>query len=100
MTFKWNPEGLRQLDELIAKAAPGRVPVDEILTPAFMREHTNVGSFDEMFNASGLSRENLNGLAKSDDWNRFVAARTKYASFDDMLREAYAHGDSNDDSPV
>ena len=63
------------------------VPLDELFPPEFMRQNTDFGSINEMFEASGFKAETEEDLSNvpDDEWNGFVAQRTRFANWDDMI---------------
>jgi hypothetical protein len=71
------------------------VPLGELFPPAFMRQNTDFGSIDEMFEASGFKVETEEDFSRipDDEWNRFIALRTRFESWDEMMKaggEAWA----------
>jgi len=80
--------------EVRAKQMRGehKIPVNEVLTVEFMRQHTKFGSFDEMIEASGQKVESAEDFdAIPDDvWDDFVRTTTEFKSWEAMLGAAGA----------
>lgn len=80
--------------EVRAKQMGGehKVPVIEVLTVEFMRQHTKFGSFGEMIEASGQKVESAEDFAAIPDdvWDEFVRKNTKFESWNAMLSAAGA----------
>jgi hypothetical protein len=62
------------------------VPMNDIFPSDFMREHTNFGSIDDMFAASGFKVETAEDLKAipDDEWDAFVLRTTRFESWADM----------------
>lgn len=67
-----------------------RVPLNELFPDEFLLRHTEFPSFSQLLSASGFVVENPEDFAAipADQWNAFVRSRTRFSSWDEMLREA------------
>jgi hypothetical protein len=84
----------RQLDDLSRKAGAlngtHSVPLDQMLTPAFMVRHTGFSDVDTFFGAGGFtvnSRSDLEAIpdAELDEW---VRRNSKFSSWGQLLETA------------
>ena len=68
------------------------VPVQDLLTGAFMSKHTNYSSLDDFVEASGFdwSTEEAIEAIPDDELDAFVEANTKFSSWQEMLSTASA----------
>jgi hypothetical protein len=79
--------GLERLQRKLEKVSgPHDVPVSELFGPAFMAEHTQFVSIDEMFAASGFKADSPEDFAKipDDAWDKFVQGTTSFATWAEM----------------
>jgi hypothetical protein len=84
----------RKLDELAQRATDlhgsHEVPLNELLTPAFLAKCSQFLSPDEMFAASGFevkSAEDFKAIPDAE-WDDFIRKSTSYESWHDMLSAA------------
>ena len=66
------------------------VSLEEICTPAFMAEHTDCASLDELFHQDGLainSQEDLDQMP-AHDLDRVVAAHSRFQSWAELFQAA------------
>lgn len=64
---------------------------DEMFIVDFMREHTELSSFDEMIAAGPIAGTTLDQLSDDlnrPDWDAFVADSSPFASWSEMLSTA------------
>lgn len=66
----------------------GRHSVAEIMSPAFMREHTPFDTFEEMCDAVGVTTTEQFAAFPAEAWDEHVRATTQYTSWDEMQRAA------------
>ena len=84
----------RELQELAEKAeameGEHSVPLTELCPPAFMVEHTDFATVDEMLDASGFTVETPEDIAAIPDaeWDAFIASRTRFADWNTMQDKA------------
>ena len=66
------------------------IPLTQLCPPAFMAEHTDFASIEEMFEASGFTLETSEDLAAIPDaeWDAFIASRTRFADWETMQMKA------------
>jgi thiamine pyrophosphate-dependent acetolactate synthase large subunit-like protein len=98
--FKFEMSGFdeieRQLQQLAdnVEAMDGEhsVPLTELCPPAFMAEHTDFATIEEMFGASGFTVETPEDFAAIPDaeWDAFVASRSRFADWRTMQEKAAA----------
>lgn len=71
-----------------AKSLDGtqQIPVNELLTPAFISKYSNFSSAQEFFDASKI--ESLEGLEENSEWNQFVKENSSFESWQEMLNQA------------
>lgn len=85
---------VKELQKRIESATqPEQVPLDVLLHPAFMKQHTNFGTIEEMVEASGFqlsqeSEESAQVFFASEAWNNFVASNSLFAGWDAMIQAA------------
>ena len=67
-----------------------QVPIEELLTAAFIARHTRFASANAFLSASGLDPETLSNLEVQSrfDLDHFVRATSDFLSWDWMLRAA------------
>lgn len=82
------------LDDLAKRAenlnGERSISLDELLSPAFMKLHTEYSSGDDFFKAGGFefgSQEEFEKIPE-DMLNGFVEKSTDFLSWDEMLEEA------------
>ncbi len=86
----------RKLQQLAnnAEAMDGEhsVSLTELCPPAFMAEHTDFATIEEMFEASGFTVETPEEFAAIPDtaWDAFIASRTRFADWRTMQEKAAA----------
>ncbi|HID30656.1 MAG TPA: hypothetical protein EYP19_11710 [Desulfobacterales bacterium] len=84
----------KKLEDLANKteALDGKhnVPLNELLTPAFVSKHTRFENVNEMFNASGFKIETQEDFAAipDDEWDQFIRSISPFPDWQAMLREA------------
>lgn len=85
----------RQLEKLASRAqklgGEKKVPLQDLLTPDFVRTFSDFLNLDEMFEAFGKkpqTAEEFEALTASDGWNSFVADRTLFESWEAMRDKA------------
>ena len=98
--FKFEMSGFDELERKLqqlaenAEAMDGEhpVPLFEFLPPAFMAEHTDFATIDEMFEASGFTVETPEDFAAIPDaeWDAFIARRTRFSDWRTMQEKAAA----------
>lgn len=84
---------LQQLaDDAEAMAGEHSIPLTELCPPAFMAEHTDFATIEEMFEASGFTVETSEDFAAIPDseWDTFIASRTRFADWRTMQEKAAA----------
>ncbi len=88
-------DGLRRkLDDLKrrAEALDGehQIPISEIFPDEFMLLNTDFDSIGSMFEASGFTIRSSGDLeaVPPDEWNAFVARRTRFSSWGEMKAAA------------
>jgi hypothetical protein len=66
------------------------VPITDLLTDDFMREHTSFLSAQQMFDASGFEINSAEDFQRIPDqeWDAFILHGTQFTSWDDMLGRA------------
>lgn len=96
MSFKI--DGLDELQKQLKKMEKGArelertktVPLEQLLTPTFMRKYSPFSSFDELLAAGNFevnSQEDFEAIP-DDVFNRHIATHTNFSTWDDMLGEA------------
>lgn len=93
MNVKMNLDGLHKLQRR-AKELDGthQVPVSQLLSPKFMREHTPFSDFEAMLTASPFSvnsAEEFRAIPDAD-WDAYVCHNTRFSSWQAMLSAAGA----------
>lgn len=83
----------RQLEDMGRKAeelhGDNEVPADELFTPAFLRAHSEFGSFDDMLKTAFVPvPSDLDELKTNQAWLSFIASRTDFESWDAMCQSA------------
>lgn len=87
MSFKVNRSFHQRMKEL---AEPQDVPLVELFNEAFMAEHTQFTTFPEMYAAAnmpegdGVTVDAMREAFESPEWNEFVAAHSRFPSWDEM----------------
>lgn len=85
---------LRKLGDLKRQAeawdGEHNVPIEELCDDEFMLRNTEFPSIPDMFEASGFKIESAEDFAAvpEEQWNDFVANRTRFATWGDMLSAA------------
>ena len=91
MSVKMNFDGFRKFQQKLERTTqPRRFQLDELMTSAFLRAHTQFSSLAEMQAASGIQAPNPKEFVESDEWNRFVCQSTTFGSWKEMLGAAYS----------
>ena len=86
----------RELQQLADKAeamdGEHSISLTELCPPAFMAEHTDFATIEEMFEASGFTVETPEDFAAIPDaeWDVFIASRTRFADWRTMQEKAVA----------
>jgi hypothetical protein len=63
--------------------------VEDLFTTRFMHEHSAFDSIDQMVTAADVVIvHSIDELETSDEWQRFIIARTRFESWDEMREEA------------
>ena len=94
MEIKGLDKAMRKLNDLQKRAerlgGSHNVPIEELLTPSFMRRHTNFETLDSMMSASGFKVETTEDFESipDDKWNAFIAGATQFSDWQEMLNEA------------
>lgn len=77
-------DNVRQLD--------GRhnVPVNELLTPAFVSRYTKFSTAEDLFEASGYKIESEEDFAAipDDAWNQYIRSVSNFSGWEAMLSKA------------
>ena len=90
-------KGLRELErnlkrmERSVRAIDGtnHVPVTEMFPPAFMRRHTDVGTFEELIEVGGFTVDSAEDFAAIPDaeWDAHIARVTRFPNWEAMLKK-------------
>jgi hypothetical protein len=84
-------KNLQDLDKK-AKALQGThpIPLDELLTPAFVSKHTRFASAEDLFEASGFRIESQEDFAAipDDKWDEFIRSVSPFSDWHAMLEAA------------
>lgn len=98
--FTFEVSGLDEIERELqqvadkAEALDGEhsIPLTELCPPAFMAEHTDFATIEEMFEASGFTVETPEDFAAIPDaeWDVFIASRTRFADWGTMQEQAVA----------
>lgn len=81
-------------NERSPRSPEGRISsLQELLTPAFLEEHTGYASLDDLLSASELVEDptavDLDAdVLRSGDWNEWVAENTKFLDWDELVARA------------
>jgi hypothetical protein len=84
----------KKLEDLANKAGEldgqHRVPMNELLTPEFVSNHTKFANADEMFKASGFKIETQEDFTALPDeqWDEFIRSISSFPGWSAMLGEA------------
>jgi hypothetical protein len=88
-------EAQRKLQDLIDKAQAipkeEQIPLNQLLTPAFMREHTEFETVATMLEGSGFkieSAEDFTNIPEAE-WDGFIAQNTEFSTWREMLQAAH-----------
>lgn len=86
-------EAIKKLNDLKKKANSMNgqsVPIEEILTSAFLTQHTPFGSATEMYEASGFKIETKEDFeaVPDDEWDAFVRSVSGFDNWQAMLGAA------------
>lgn len=88
--MEYEDSGLRRLQEnLRGLSNTQQVPLTELLSPEFMRQHTHFVSFDAMLDASpfAVTADDFQAIP-DDDWDAYVRKVTPFGSWENMQKEA------------
>lgn len=92
MEFKSNFDKVLKRIEKASDEASGDYQLSELLTADFLTKYTSYTNIDDFFNASPIDVSIINDEIKEkfeqEDFSEFVAANSKFTSWDDMLAEA------------
>ena len=89
--MSYENRGLQRLqDNLRNLSDTKRVPLLELFSPEFMREHTPFPTFQSLLEASPFSVHSAEDLQKipSEDWDAFTRTVTRFHSWEEMQKEA------------
>lgn len=70
-----------------------QVSFSELFTTSFMRQHTSFSSLDDLLKAGGFnveSQEDFEAILDAE-FDRHIAATTKFKNWEEMLSEATSH---------
>lgn len=84
---------LRRLaDNAAAMDGEHSIPLTELCPPAFMAEHTDFATIEEMFGASEFAVGTPEDFAAIPDaeWDAFIANRTRFSDWRTMQEKAVA----------
>ena len=81
MTFKWHGDEFTQ--KLKRIQGKHEVPLSELFTDDFIQQNTDFQTLEAMLDASGVKSA---GQIKGESFSAFIATRTKFASWDEMLK--------------
>jgi len=88
-------KALRKLERLEKRArklsrSTKNVPLDEVLTPGFLREHTEFSNLAEMFEASGFKIGSQADLDKAlgAGLDAFIARKCGFPNWGEMMKAA------------
>lgn len=81
---------LAQLDREEKRADARDVPLNTLLTPAFISKNTCFADVDEMFQASGFHIESQADFEAipEDQWNAFIRSNSDFPDWESMLGAA------------
>ncbi len=80
--------GLEELERKLKELdGTHNVPLTELMPDDFIRRHTDFATLDEMLESSGLTLESQEDF-DGDEWNAFVAERTRFENWEEMQQEA------------
>lgn len=84
-------EGLPHPHDIVGEHE--EIPITDIFNEAFVDEHTDFDSFDQMVAASPSDAESAAGLKLVPDgtWDEFVAETTTFADEEEMVFAARDH---------
>lgn len=90
--FDFDDSGFRELQRKLEQlAATKEVSLGELLDRRFMTRYTPYADIDEMVRESGVVIESIDdakGLSQNDTWNRFIAEKTRFSNWHEMLQAA------------
>ncbi|MFB6254515.1 MAG: hypothetical protein ABEI06_07895 [Halobacteriaceae archaeon] len=80
-------------DELEEELEEVSVPIDEVFTDSFMREHTNFENIEQLFAESTWTVESAKDidLIPSDQLDKYIDERTEFDSWSQLEEEAAGH---------
>jgi hypothetical protein len=75
---------------LAREAGQHHVPIEELLTPAFVVRHSRFDSIGAFLDASGIAPQTLTNLDRRTQfhWDQFVRTTTDFCDWEGMLRAA------------
>jgi hypothetical protein len=86
MPVKRNNEGMRRLREKLKEESPSiNATIAQLLTDEFIKRNTDFDSFKAFLDASGIKTVDEIG---SDQFNSFIAARTRFDGWEEMYKAA------------
>jgi hypothetical protein len=86
MPVKYNDDGLKRHRRKVEALSGARnVPFTELMPDDFIRQHTDFQTLQEMFDASRVEDASEIG---GEEFSKFVASRTRFASWEEMLKAA------------
>lgn len=94
MKIKGLDELTKKLDDLASNAeklhGTHQVPVQDVLTPAFVAKHTRFANVDEMFDASLFNIQTSADLAAVPDaeWDAFISSVSPFSTWQAMTTAA------------
>jgi hypothetical protein len=94
MTVKGLDELTRTLGDLAKRAkkldGTRTVPLEELLTPEFVRAHTRFQDAEGLITASGFKVDSASDFKAipDEEWNAFIRSASDFADWDSMLGAA------------
>ncbi len=88
-----NMDGFDELRKKIEELeGENRVPVNELLTSAFMKRWTDFSAFDQMVEESPFAVETAEDFESipDDEWDEYVDQTTRFESWQEMINRAAA----------
>ncbi len=78
--------GLRDFAQRLEKLSEigDSVPLVQVLSPDFVRQHTKFSTFEEMCEAVGITTAEEFTAFSDEEWERHVRANTSFASWEEM----------------
>jgi hypothetical protein len=93
MSLEWHGDEVLKRMKNSFDQAMGDVKLTDLMHPAFVQKHTKFDSLKSMFEASQLMSDDSKAkemavILKSQEWDRFVAANSDFASWNEMIKDA------------